>query len=784
MLWEKGLFVKRGRFARKRSLNIPILFLVFLQPLMGCDRGEEAGQGPRPGEPSVQITVHEDTGTFDLCWTAFPDIRILGATSRFFRDTGWVSPADYPGGCTARVRNDAKGEASAVLECPGEGALPDLTIEVKPEQASGAFVLAVRLLNNTGQTFWIHGLEPLCCKDEMGGSLWLGRDPEEATVLINGQASWAYSGQVRVRRGSLYKGITQKVLEDKELLSIGNNVLDWAQIVAILLNGWDECQAGVSWWNMAVHGPGSTGSLAAGALDAERWKTAFLLEYDPEEQDPAKTDPAAEGQSFTQFRAVCGLTGDRISLDPGQAVSSEKIWLTAGLDAQQSLVRYASEAAARIPSRQTVTQAREPMMGWSSWSAYYSEIDENSILENARFVRDYLAPHGYRLVQMDDGYQTAWGDWRPNEKFPSGLKALCDEIKDMGLIPGVWIAPFLVDEGLPIIDEHPDWFMHDLEGNPIRYYQPLWNFRRALDMTHPGARQFVRDNLHGLREAGFELFKVDFLFGASYEGLHYDPSQTGISTLRSALRLVREAVGEDAWLVLVQAPWLAGAEVADFYRQSFDVVFEFFNEAWPFFEAEARGTVSRFFSHNLLFRSDPDHVLLREPTTLEETRAVVTYCALTGGMWLLSDVLPSLPAERLALATNPEILELVRAQQGARPLDLFNPSESDPFPVMDSNIAFLAELLGVERWSHTRFSRVWALPHKEDGSGVLGVFNWQDQTDDRVWTLEALGFGSVAGTCTVKDLWNAETWQVSASEGIPLVMAPHTVRLLKITPDP
>jgi hypothetical protein len=282
-----------------------------------------------------------------------------------------------------------------------------------------------------------------------------------------------------------------------------------------------------------------------------------------------------------------------------------------------------------------------------------------------------------------------------------------------------------------------------------------------------------------LREAGFSLFKVDFLFGASYEGRHYDPGATGVSTLRSALRLVREAVGEEAWLVLVQAPWLAGAEVADFYRQSHDVVFSFFGIAWPFFEAEARGTVARFFSHNLLFRSDPDHILLREPSSLEEARSVVTYGGLAGGLWLLGDVLADLPQERLDLARNPEILGLVGDQQGAVPLDLFE--ETDPFPIIEPNMTYLAELLGVSRWANARLPRLWSRP-QGDGVVILGIFNWQDEMDERTWGTEELGLGPGAGNFRVEDLWTGHSWQITSQEGLSLSLEPHASSLLRISP--
>jgi len=760
-----------------------IFFLVpccLLVALFGCD-GEDGSDQPKDKmDPQVQVEIDPESGTFHIGWDDLPAILIQDATSRYCDDSGWVSAMDYPSGCVLSTTRTAPREETLVLTCLGDNLRADLELQIKLRHLEPSLQLQVKLENRTERTITIHGLEPLSCTAQGGCALRVGSDPEAASVLINGQASWAYSGVVNVRRGSLYKGDSSKELSDEELLRLAGGANELARIVEILLNGWDKLQAGVSWWNIVLHAPGLKGSLVAGALTAERWKTAHLVEFDPEDVGQPSSVQAGE-EAFTEFRVVCGITGDRVPLSPGEEISSEKVWLTATSDTRQGLSQYAREVASQNPSSAMKRQDRTPLLGWSSWSAYFSDVDEDKVLEHAQFVKEHLSPHGYRVIQLDDGYQLGWGDWRPNSKFPSGLHGLCEAISAMDLIPGVWIAPFLVQEDLPVVQEHPDWFLRDHTGMPIRYVAMLGDIpKRPLDMTHPGAREFVSENLTRLREAGFRLFKVDFLFGASYEGLHFQPEETGISTLRSALRLVREAVGEDAWLLLVEAPWLASVEVADYFRQSFDVAFSFMDPAWPFFEAEARSTIARFYSHNTLFRSDPDHILLHPSISQEEAKAVVTYGALIGGMWLLGDVLPTLPDERLDLATHPEILRLVQAQEGAVPLDLF--SHADPFPYMHPIATMLAESLGLPRWTDAQVPRVWALT-EEDGVKTVGVFNWEEEQDDRTWRLEELGIDQDQMDYGVQDLWEGQRWSLPAGEDLFLSIPPHGVALLRITPE-
>ena len=55
-----------------------------------------------------------------------------------------------------------------------------------------------------------------------------------------------------------------------------------------------------------------------------------------------------------------------------------------------------------------------------SWYAYYENITETQL---AKDVAD-LAGLPFDVVQIDDGREEMVGDWTPNAKFPSGMRAL------------------------------------------------------------------------------------------------------------------------------------------------------------------------------------------------------------------------------------------------------------------------------------------------------------------------------------------------------------------------
>ena len=91
----------------------------------------------------------------------------------------------------------------------------------------------------------------------------------------------------------------------------------------------------------------------------------------------------------------------------------------------------------------------------------------------------------------------------------------------------------------------------------------------GLDLTHPGARAYLSSVFGRLREAGFDYFKLDFLFtGALDTARHEDLNAVG--AYRSGLALIREAVGPGSYLLGCGAPMLPSVGLVDAMRVSPD----------------------------------------------------------------------------------------------------------------------------------------------------------------------------------------------------------------------
>jgi hypothetical protein len=96
--------------------------------------------------------------------------------------------------------------------------------------------------------------------------------------------------------------------------------------------------------------------------------------------------------------------------------------------------------------------ARTPPMGWNSWNAFTSDIDEEKVMASAKvLVEAGLAAKGYRYVNIDDGW---WLKRRTSdgrmliraERFPSAatsngdtsFRPLTDRLHAMGLKAGIY----------------------------------------------------------------------------------------------------------------------------------------------------------------------------------------------------------------------------------------------------------------------------------------------------------------------------------------------------------
>jgi alpha-galactosidase len=374
--------------------------------------------------------------------------------------------------------------------------------------------------------------------------------------------------------------------------------------------------------------------------------------------------------NFAALTACCYADG--ITLAPGEGLHSERLVIEGGDSPLALLEGYAEIVKETMKAR----TAKPIPTGWCSWYYYFGENKAGDVLDNLAAAAKTKLPLEYILI--DDGYQTAIGDWLSvdEEKFPQGMRSLAEEIRAAGRRPGIWTAPFGASSESQLYAEHPDWVIRDENGDPIVAWQHWGVDTYGLDLSHPEVQEWLGETFRTLRDWGYELFKVDFLYAGALAGRRHNPNMTRAQAVRKGLEIIREALGEEAFLLGCGAPLGPSVGLVDGMRIGPDVAIHWHpfwaDLTFPAAVNAHRNAITRYFAHGRFWINDPDCVLVRQKEdesalTLSEMRTLATVVGLSGGMVLSSDNLPTLADHRL------RYLAKLLPPYGiaARPLDLF-----------------------------------------------------------------------------------------------------------------
>jgi alpha-galactosidase len=388
--------------------------------------------------------------------------------------------------------------------------------------------------------------------------------------------------------------------------------------------------------------------------------------------------------------------------------------------------------------------------GWCSWYQFMNEdytgyLTAENIQDNLGYLSQMKDQVPLEIFQIDDGFQTQIGDWLTfNQGFKNGVAPLAAEIREAGFIPGLWLAPFIVHPKSELARDHSDWILRDRFARPVNAGY-LWNsFTRALDLTLPGARDYVRKVVHtAVDEWGFPYLKLDFLYAASLPGRFSDPGKTRAQVLRSGLELIREAAGEHTFLLGCGCPLGPAIGVVDGMRIGADTARRwnpYFKGITSLLKKEASFPSAFNAVHNALTRSDlhqrwwindPDCLLLRPETQLTKTEVITiaSVIALTGGSLIISDHIPDLPQDRV------DLLKSLLPVIGKRPyvLDWFDSSTPERIQI---------DLDGPTGPWH-----------------LLALFNWEDAPRDKTFKFNDFYLEGIE-ELYVREFWTGITYQL------------------------
>ena len=510
-------------------------------------------------------------------------------------------------------------------------------------------------------------------------------------------------------------------------------------------------------------------SFFAGALSTNRFLTILRLHLaEPVGPDPHVAAYEVDCTGTTEIQEVEGPLRDSapvnqvpLSLDlrAGQMMQSEAILFGVSSDYQRQLQTYANLVARTYHARISAP----PLMGWWSWTAFYFGLNEGAALSNATWLAENLKSIGYDVFHIDEGYQYARGEYAtPNANlFPRGMASLEYKIHGLGLIPGIWTAPFEVSSRSWVYEHHRDWLVKNNAGQPLQIGSVESDRLYVLDTTNPGAEAYLRQTYATLvNEWGIRYIKLDFMDSTAVEGHYYRPGTTAMEAQRIGLAIIRKTVGNDVYLDKDGSPMLNPVGYVDYGRISQDTA--------PSFRASreaATGIAARYYMNRNFYVSDPDAFMVSpraitdkpgQLLTLDEARVSMALAAISGGMLENGDDLPMLQGhpERVALLKNQDLIDMVQLGRASTPVDLMDYPENELQP----SVFLLNE------------------SHRQK---ILTVFNWTESAAQRAIDLPKIGIRDPAHI-SATDVFSGKTCTPDTAGVLHLMLPSHSVVVVKL----
>lgn len=261
---------------------------------------------------------------------------------------------------------------------------------------------------------------------------------------------------------------------------------------------------------------------------------------------------------------------------------------------------------------------KKPPAGWMTWYAVKFNACEEKVLKNAKWMSENLKEYGAECIWVDwewchkdmtgsrdDGCDCFNPD---KEKYPHGLKYISDKIKEMGLVPALWIGFTNDSNENEYIKDNPEIILVDEKRWPGRYF---------FDFSHPKyLNEFLPKAIENVHKWGYEAVKYDVLplsmmLHEQYHSNMYNSNLTTKEAFRGMVKKARRELGEKCYMLSCAAgndqDVLWGADIFDSARVGDDIF------KWGDFLKQGVGKIIRYYPlHNNVLYTDNDNVVMRE----------------------------------------------------------------------------------------------------------------------------------------------------------------------------
>ena len=520
-------------------------------------------------------------------------------------------------------------------------------------------------------------------------------------------------------------------------------------------------------------------ALQVGFITFLRANTQVFFDYDQE-------------RGISGLKASCDFAG--WILEAGQSTSTETFSLAVGNNPHAQLESWADLVSERCSPRRW----EDAPIGWLGYAwvdITHVERYEDVIMRNAEAIRRRMSGFGVDYIWESLGnlpYELA-GDWLAwnDELFPNGPEWLASKLKEKGFKLGFWCGPFwicaLLDDK---VEEFRDVLLKNEDGSLMEVW-PDWDFTSSplygkrssamycLDPSHPRTLEYWKKVFETYRKWGVRYYMLDFLdagtgnIGRNPYKEHFDKKLVaGPEVYRNALRVIREAAGDDTYFLSSTGPTVHNAGSVDAARTGTD-----FGEGraalpnyigqypatytindvnfWMGAMSALRDQASNYYTHRKLYINDSGNVLtVDKPLKLTDAQINATIHAMSGGPTMLGDDIDRIDDERLALIKK----TLPRSRDVAFPVDLFDIAYPDYPKVF-----------------HRKVDKSWGT------YDVIAVYNFGQDLLRLPVAMSKLGLKNNTGYL-VWEFWNAE-YIGRVENTLDAVVPPGSVRVYRLTED-
>ncbi|MFH1009178.1 MAG: alpha-galactosidase [Candidatus Latescibacterota bacterium] len=569
-----------------------------------------------------------------------------------------------------------------------------------------------RLTNTGSQHVVFNHVDLLTVSGVRGSRFDLGSVPSQVRIMENS----AYHGQVR-SVGQIMTGLDGRKALDGTHGSFVSDAVTMlysghdGQGLLLGFESFDRFQGRISASSRGAEGrmPSGFENVDRGTFGSSRvaWGHPKLRQSD----------------RFTAMSA--GFGGANLPVEPKEVVELEDLVMEIGPDPYRLLEDYAD----RVVEKYEVRDLPKPFANWCSWYPYRLGVTEERVVETARVARERsLDKLGLRFVQVDLGWEkhNIPTYFEENERFPHGLKWLSEQLETWGFELGAWKGFTCVGENHPIARAHRDWLVRDTNGKPKSGGRWFWEPHVEifhLDITHPAAQQWVREQVTSLAARGVRYLKWDFGGNLTTPGARHDPGiacSEAAEGMRLAGCIVQDAMnsqGEEGLVLDCTASETAHLGCFKMFYTNYDTG----NTGLGFHHLRSVYTALgvHLFKNQRWALLQPSCLVVGLPGTLEEARIRATATFLSAGHVDISDDLTTLPEDRwrVLLSVLPPIVT------SAKVADLFHPVR-----ISTCGYQALTQGLGVnsQETCEPQGATVWHVPIHADWDEwhLVGLFNF------------------------------------------------------------